>query len=37
MSTGAHLHWGMYIFGIPVNPFNFVVNDYEAGLPPATD
>jgi murein DD-endopeptidase MepM/ murein hydrolase activator NlpD len=29
MVTGAHLHWGMYVFGVDVNPLNFVNNEYE--------
>jgi len=29
VATGSHLHWGMYIFGVDVNPLNFVNNIYE--------
>ena len=28
MSTGPHLHWGIYIFGVDVDPMNFVDNDF---------
>ncbi|MFH1824084.1 MAG: hypothetical protein ABH873_02510 [Candidatus Firestonebacteria bacterium] len=29
LATGAHLHWGMYIFGVDVNPLNFINNLYD--------
>lgn len=29
MSTGAHLHWGMYVFSIDVNGMNFINNVYD--------